>query len=256
MIYKNKKKTENKENIEIYGVHPVIAALKNNTRIHQKLIITHQNSSLIDQEIKKKVNKISIISKGEMSNVYGGLNVHQGIILITSRLQQPDLEEIIQKSKNNKEEIVVMLDHITDPHNIGSIMRSCALFNCKSIIVSKNNSPDITSSMTKTASGAIEIVNYIKVKNLSRAIDKFKKNNFWVYGLDNNNKLNFNKTDLPKKILLILGSEGKGLRKLTKNKCDGLISIPIKKNSLFKIESLNVSNACSIFLYEYYKKNI
>ena len=84
-----------------------------------------------------------------------------------------------------------MLDQVTDPHNIGSIMRTSALFNCKSIIVSKNNAPDITPSMAKAASGALELINYIKVTNLSRAIDKFKKNNFRVYGFDNNNK-NFN----------------------------------------------------------------
>ena len=79
-----------------------------------------------------------------------------------------------------------MLDQITDPQNIGSIMRSCALFKCHSIIVAKNNAPDITSSMAKAASGALEIVNYIKVINLSRAIEKFKKNNFWVLGFDGN----------------------------------------------------------------------
>ena len=81
-----------------------------------------------------------------------------------------------------------MLDQVTDPNNIGSIMRSCALFNCNSIIVSNDNAPDITATMAKAASGALEKVNYISVVNLSRAIIQFKKNNYWIYGLDSNEK--------------------------------------------------------------------
>ena len=120
--------------------------------------------------------------------------------------------------------------------------------------LAKDNSPEITPSMTKAASGALEIVNYIKVTNLFRTIEKFKKNNFWVYGLDNNvNNFN-NNFEVPKKCLFVFGSEGKGLRQLTRKKCDRIISIPIKSNLEFKVESLNVSNACSIVLYEHYKK--
>ena len=148
-----------------------------------------------------------------------------------------------------------MLDQVTDPNNIGSIMRSCILFNCKSVIVSKDNAPDITPSIAKAASGALEVVNYVKVTNLSNAIRKFKKNNFWVYGLDiNNNNLDSN-FDIPKKCLLVLGAEGKGLRKLTKKECDRIISIPMNPNLIFQIDSLNISNACAIALYEHFKKN-
>ena len=148
-----------------------------------------------------------------------------------------------------------MLDQVTDPNNIGSIMRSCILFNCKSVIVSKDNAPDITPSVAKAASGALEVVNYVKVTNLSNAIRKFKKNNFWVYGLDINNNNLDNNFDIPKKCLLVLGAEGKGLRKLTKKECDRIISIPMNPNLIFQIDSLNISNACSIALYEHFKKN-
>ena len=189
-----------------------------------------------------------------MFKLFGSESTHQGIVLTTSNLVQPSLDEILNESKNKKNDVVVMLDQVTDPNNIGSMIRSSSLFNCKSIIVSKNNSPEITPSMTKAASGALEIVNYIKVTNLFRAIEKFKKNNFWVFGLDNNVDNFNNNFEIPKKCLFVFGSEGKGLRQLTRKKCDRIISIPIKSNLEFKVESLNVSNACSIILYEHYKK--
>ena len=101
-------------------------------------------------------------------------------------------------------------------------MRSCALFNCNSIIVSNDNAPDInTANMAKAASGALEVVNYISVVNLSRSLIQFKKNNYWIYGFDSNEKINSqNNLDLPKKCVLVFGSEGKGLRHLTKKECD------------------------------------
>ena len=149
-----------------------------------------------------------------------------------------------------------MLDQVTDPQNIGSIMRSCSLLNCNSIIVSKNHSPDITASMTKAASGAIEIVNYVKVSNLSRTIQQLKKNNFWVVGFANNTKVSISDIKLPKKCLLIFGAEDKGLRKLTEKECDETVKIPFNKNYKYGIESLNVSNACTIALYEFFKYNV
>ena len=254
MKFLNKKKLENKGNIEIYGLHAVRAALNNKKRKHQKLVISQSHKGFITKNIRQDVKEIVILANNEMYKLYGDENVHQGIVLTTSNLFQPNLENILHDSKNNKIEIIIILDQVTDPYNIGSIMRSSALFNCKSIIVSKNNSPDITPSMAKAASGALEVINYIKVTNLSRTISKFKKNNFWVYGLDSNKK-NVNMSfEIPKKCLLVLGAEGKGLRELTKKKCDGIISIPINFNTIFKIDSLNVANACTIVLYEHYTK--
>ena len=250
----NRKKPKNKGFIDIYGIHTVKAALNNSKRKHLKLVISKSHRGLINHNIQQSVKKIIELSNKEMYELFGSESTHQGIVLTTSRLTQPNLDDILYESINKKTEVVIMLDQITDPNNIGSIIRSSSLFNCKSVIVSKDNSPDITPSMAKAASGALEIVNYIKVTNLFRAIEKFKKNNFWVYGLDNNvNNFN-NNFEVPKKCLFVFGSEGKGLRQLTRKKCDRIISIPIKSNLEFKVESLNVSNACSIVLYEHYKK--
>ena len=190
-----------------------------------------------------------------MFELFGSESTHQCIVLTTSHLTQPNLDDILYESINKKTEVVIMLDQVTDPNNIGSIIRSSSLFNCKSVIVPKDNSPDITPSMAKAASGALEVVNYINVTNLFRAIEKFKKNNFCVYGLDTKIKNLHKNFEIPKKCLFVFGSEGKGLRKLTRKKCDSIISIPTNTNTEFEIESLNVSNACSITLYEHYKKD-
>ena len=151
--------------------------------------------------------------------------------------------------------LVIILDQVTDPNNIGSIMRSCLLFNCQTIIVSKDNAPDITANMAKAASGALESVNYISVVNISRTIIELKKNNYWIYGFDSNEEKKSENLKLPKKCVLVFGSEGKGLRHLTKKECDALVSIPMQKNNNYNIDSLNVSNACSIALYEHFKNN-
>ncbi len=254
MKFSKKKRTKNSEIIEIYGLHAVKAALNNSNRKHQKLVISQSHEDIITKKIIQNLKEISVLSNKEMSKLYGGERTHQGIVLSTSSLIQPDLNIILDESVNKKIEVVVMLDQVTDTNNIGSIIRSCMLFNCKTVIVSKDNAPDITPSITKAASGALEVVNYVKVTNLSHAIRKFKKNNFWVCGLDINSNSLDNKFDIPQKCLLVLGAEGKGLRKLTKKECDSIISIPMNPNPMFQIDSLNVSNACSIALYEHFKK--
>ena len=189
--------------------------------------------------------------------MFGNETTHQGIVLRTSKLQQPSLQEFINDTYKNETDVVVMLDQVTDPNNIGSIMRSCSLFSSKSIIVSNDNAPEVTATMAKAASGALENVNYVSVVNLSRAMNQFKKNNYWIYGFDSNNNNNQKKNlDLPKKCVLVFGSEGKGLRNIIKKECDTLVSIPMRAHEEFGIDSLNVSNACAIALYEHFKNNI
>ncbi|MDC0226568.1 23S rRNA (guanosine(2251)-2'-O)-methyltransferase RlmB [Alphaproteobacteria bacterium] len=250
------KRSKNKGFAEIFGSHAVYAALQNSQRIHQKLFVSQNQSENLDNNINKLVPDINELHNKEMFKMFGSDSNHQGIVLRTSKLVQPSLDEILLKYKNLKSDIIIMLDQVTDPNNIGSIMRSCALFNCHSIIVSNDNAPDITATMAKAASGALEKINYISVVNLSRAIIQLKKNNYWIYGLDSNKKSQLKdkkNLELPSKCVLVFGSEGKGLRNLTKQECDELITIPITKDLKYNIDSLNVANACSITLYEHFR---
>ena len=240
---------------EIIGVHSVKAALLNSERRHQKLFISNTKKNLFDEKITKLVPQINELNNKEMNKLFGNETSHQGVVLITSKLIQPKIDEVISRSKQKKSDIIVILDQVTDPNNIGSIIRSCALFNCKSVIVSKDNAPELNANIAKAASGALEIVNYISVVNLSRTIVKFKKNNYWIYGFDSSSNSSEKIINIAKKSILVFGSEGKGLRNLTKKECDALISIPMEKQKKYNLDSLNVSNACSIALFEHFKKN-
>ena len=248
------KRSNNKGFAEIFGTHAVYSALLNPNRDHIKLFVSQNQREALTKDLEKLAPEINELHNKEMLKMFGNEANHQGIVLRTSKLAQPSLTDHFKQNQNTPSDIVIMLDQVTDTNNIGSIIRSCALFNCKSIIVSKDNAPDITATMAKAASGATETVNYISVVNLSRAIIEFKKNDYWVYGFDSNNNINKDKKlDLPKKCVLVFGSEGKGLRNLTKKECDSIISIPTQPELKYKIDSLNVSNACSIALYEHFK---
>ena len=251
------KRSNNKGFAEIFGTHAVYSALLNSERNHIKLFVSQNQREALSKDILKIAPEINELHNKEMLKMFGNESTHQGIVLRTSKLSQPNLSDHFKKYGSSISDIVIMLDQVTDTNNIGSIIRSCALFNCKSVIVSKDNAPDITATMAKAASGAIETVNYISVVNLSRAIIEFKKNDYWVYGFDSNEDINKNTNlDLPKKCVLVFGSEGKGLRNLTKKECDNLISIPTQSELKYNIDSLNVSNACSIALYEHFKNQI
>ena len=151
-----------------------LAALQNTKRKHFSLFIIEKYKELF-KKYSKKIGKIKILTNKEMSKLFGNESVTQGIVLKSSPLPIINFEKIFIDSQSNETSIVVVLDQVTDPNNIGSIMRSCALFQCKSIIVPKDHAPDITPALSKSASGAVEIVNYVKVVNLKRSLQQSKK---------------------------------------------------------------------------------
>ncbi len=218
--FRNNKSNKNQGIHTIFGQHSVKAALQNDKRENIELIIS-KNQTNFAKKYESNIQKITILPQNEFTRRFGNENTTQGV------------------------------DQVTDPQNIGSIMRSCALFDCAGIIVGKDNSPELTSSLYKSASGAAEIVNYIRVTNIRRAISFLKKNNYWIYGFDSS-KINNSKLNFSQKSVLVFGSEGKGIRELVKKECDEIIQIKMKNNLKFEIDSLNVSNATSIALYQFY----
>ena len=237
----------------IYGLHAVKAALLNNKRTHNWLFITKNNLKIADF-FRSKIKKITILDQKDFNKLFGGEKSTQGIVLKTKDFERPSLQQFLEKESLNNKSVLLALDQITDPQNIGSIMRSCALFNCKGIIISKDNSPDMTPSLYKAASGAAEIVNYFRVTNLKRSISNLKKIGYWSYGFDSSNNTNYtSKLNFAKKSILVFGSEGKGMRDLVKKECDEIIKLNMQYNQYYQIDSLNVSNAASIALYEFFK---
>jgi len=246
-------KNPNKTSINqvIYGIHSVKAALLNKKRAHNELIL-QENISFPLEKFKSNIKKIKFLNQKQFKKLYGNEHSTQGVVLVTEDFLRPSLEEFLKIENKKKKSVILVLDQITDPQNIGSIMRSCALFDCKGIVVSKDNSPELTPSLLKAASGAAELVNYFKVTNIRRSLLNFKKNGYWVYGFDSSSNsksyLNFEK-----KSVLVFGSEGRGIRDLIKKECDIFVKLKMQDVSQYEIDSLNVSNATSIALHEFYK---
>jgi 23S rRNA (guanosine2251-2'-O)-methyltransferase len=253
MIQNSSKKPKNNGKFHIiYGLHAVKAALINDKREHEELFI-NQNHRKLAEEYRLKIKKISFLEQKDFKKLYTDEKSTQGIVLKTRDFERPNFDQFIKKENSEDKSVLLALDQITDPQNIGSIMRSCALFNCKGIIVAKDNAPDLTPSLFKAASGAAEIVNYFRVTNLKRSISNLKKYGYWVYGFDSSDSKKNSEINFSKKSVIVLGSEGKGMRDLVKKECDEIIKINMKPNEKYQIDSLNVSNATTIALYEFYK---
>jgi 23S rRNA (guanosine2251-2'-O)-methyltransferase len=171
---------------------------------------------------------------------------HQGIAIRVNRLAGDSLKDIVVSAGDSEHHKIIALDQITDPHNFGAILRTASAFGMDAVITTKDNAVQDNAIVAKTACGALEHLNICYVSNLSQALDLLKENGYWVIGMDANADVTVNKLSEYKKICLVMGAEGAGMRKLTKESCDLLVKIPIKT----RIDSLNVSNAAAIAMYE------
>jgi 23S rRNA (guanosine2251-2'-O)-methyltransferase len=232
----------------IYGKHSVLSALKNPNRSILRALCIEEFTN--NKDFKKYISSANfqITSRANLDKLLGTSSVHQGIAIEVLPITSHDLEII----DFNAHQTVVILDQITDQHNFGSILRSAVTFNIKNIIISSTNCVKENSTLAKTSSGALELVNLIEVVNINQTIETLKKKDFWVIGLDHNAEACLHEYQAPNKLAIILGSEDQGIRKLTKQKCDTLVKIPILQTNL--IDSLNVSIAASISFYEIFKQ--
>lgn len=224
----------------IYGKHPVFAALSNPKRYIQNVLCTEDIFNLHKNLISNHPYKITNIDY--LTRLFGSNHNHQGIAANVKSIFSNRIEDIDITIPNCK---VAILDQITDPQNIGAIIRSAASFDITTIILPLDNAPDENATIAKTASGALELVQMVKVTNLRRSIEYLKKHGFWIIGLDGNAKQSLSTKIFSDKMAIVLGSEDKGIRRLVKEACDHLVKIPISS----KVESLNVSNAASIAFY-------
>ena len=238
------KKNKQKLPFWIYGYHAVVAALRNKNR--EKIEIRFVNNS----EINKKdfINiPFKVVSKTELDSLLPSGATHQGVALLVKPLGTVYIEDITRKTLNKENSVILLLDQVTDPHNIGAILRSAAAFNADAVILPDANAPEETGALAKAACGALESIPLVRVSNLVRSIQDLKKNGFWILGLDGYARKFITDEKIPSKTVFVLGSEGTGMRRLTSENCDYTIKLPISD----KMESLNVSNAAAIALYEF-----
>jgi 23S rRNA (guanosine2251-2'-O)-methyltransferase len=225
------------EKLWIYGKHSAEAALKNPKRKIYQVMVT-QNCWNLFKEILP--THAEVCDDRKISHTVGPDAVHQGIAVLVKTFNDGGLE------KTDLGNMVVVLDQVTDPHNVGAVLRSASAFGASAVINTFRNSPPEGGVLAKSASGAMEYVRYIRVSNLSDAISYLKTQKFWVIGLDADATHNITDATKYDKVALVLGAEGKGLRQKTKEYCDLIANIPIQRQQ----ESLNISNAAAIALYE------
>ena len=242
--------------IILSGKHSILSALKNKNRKLYYLILTEESSKFWKEQIQ--VLNLSLVIKiktKEELDLITNYQPHQNSILVTEPLVRISLDEFIFTSKLRSDlpQRIIILDQVTDPQNVGAIIRSAYAFNMDGVALSQSNSPTETSSMAKASSGAIEKIKIIQLSNMSREIKKLQAANFNVYGLAFGGSKNISELHSENgNIAIIVGSEGRGLRRLTKDKVDQLLEIPINK----ECESLNVANAASIAMFELQKNFI
>ena len=241
--------------IPISGKHSILSALNNKNRKLHYLITNDTNFLKWKEEINKLKLElaIEIKSKDEMDKI-NNYKSHQNAILITETLKRLSLDEFLYHHKLNYKTPIrlIILDEVTDPQNVGAIIRSALAFKLDGLALSQRNSPQETSALIKASSGAIDKLQIIGLSNMSREIKKLRNSNFSIYGLASEGEKDvYELENETGNVALILGSEGKGLRRLTKENVDCLIKIPINAKS----DSLNVSNAASVAMFQL-QKNI
>jgi len=233
----------------IWGKHSVYEALSSERAINRiwctSEIFSSDKFYILLKELKSKGVLIEEVSWNRLSQMTNGAS-HQGVALQLASSKTISLEQLIDFSKHNcTNPIILALDGITDPHNVGAIIRSAEAFDCKGIIIPQRRSSGLTGTVAKVAAGALEYLKVSRVVNLNRALEELKKKGFLVVGLSGDGQLSISNFQEKAPLVVIIGSEDKGISLLTQKKCDFLLSIPLKG----KTSSLNASVAAAISLF-------
>jgi 23S rRNA (guanosine2251-2'-O)-methyltransferase len=223
----------------LFGWHTVTMALANPKRRIRKLLLTENAARRLDDENIATPITPDIVRPAEIDRLLGPDTVHQGLYAEADPLPSPDIDTLAPEG------IVLVLDQITDPHNVGAILRSAAAFAVKAIVTTARHSPEATGVLAKSASGALELVPLVTVQNLARALSQLNERGFLTVGLDSAGTEDLATIALRKPLALVLGAEGKGLRQLTRETCSHLARLDMPGS----IKSLNVSNAAVLALY-------
>ena len=236
----------------LYGRHPVTAALANPERRWRRLaVLTGQEDeakaliAAARAERRGDGDPIRILDRRGMAALIGEDAVHQGLVLDVEPLEAPDLDDLLRAATLAPRAVVIVLDQVNDPHNVGAILRAAAAFGALGVVVAAHGAPPATGVLAKAASGALELVPLIPVVNLARTLERLKADGFWCCGLDERAPLLLAEVELGPRVALVLGTEGDGLRRLVGESCDYLARLPTAP----AMPSLNVSTAAAVALY-------
>lgn len=231
----------------IYGRNVVVSRLKEAKDIDEIYVLETFKEKNVLELIRTSKVKTFFCKKGKLDNLVGN-EFHQGIVAKVHTYDYYDFNELLDDLRNKSDSLLVILDGIEDPHNLGAILRSCEAVGVDGVIVSKHGTCPLNSTVAKTSTGAIDLVKVCEVNNLNTAIKKLKDEGFWIVGAEATNSVDYREVDYGGKIALVVGSEGKGISRLVIENCDYKVKLPM----VGKINSLNVSVACAVLLYQVY----
>jgi 23S rRNA (guanosine2251-2'-O)-methyltransferase len=232
----------------IYGINAVAEALKSRGRAFEWVGMAKERHDLRLQRLIEDCRRMSVpvrfLQRAELDRMAGHV-AHQGVVAVTSAKQYNDLDDVIA-SKRGEYSLVVVLDGVEDPHNLGAILRTADAAGANGVVIPERRAASVTGTVTKASAGASEHLPIAKVTNIARTVEELKDRNIWTVGLDEHGEKTYDSLDYKMDCALVLGAEGKGLHDLVKKKCDFLVSIPM----LGRVPSLNVSVAAGVVLYE------
>ena len=238
----------------IYGRHAVAAALANPERRWYRLAVLTER----EQEARTLIaiaaaarrgngEPIRVFDRDDFAALLPEGAVHQGLALAVEPLVEPDLEDVLRRAATLLgRSVILLLDQVTDPHNVGAVLRSANAFGALAVVLPMHAAPPVTGALAKAASGALENVPLVRVVNLAHALDRLKAAAFWICGLDETASQTLAALDLGERVALVLGSEGGGMRRLVRERCDYLARLPTR----IQQSTINVSNAAAVALYE------
>jgi 23S rRNA (guanosine2251-2'-O)-methyltransferase len=232
----------------IYGINAVAEALKARSRAFQWVGVAKERHDLrlqrVVEECRRQGVALRFLSRAELEDMAGN-NAHQGVVAVTSAKQYSGLDDVVD-GKRGHYSLVVVLDGVEDPHNLGAIVRTADAAGADGVVIPERRAAGVTAIVTKASAGASEHLPIARVTNVSRTLDELKAKNLWIVGLDERGPESYDALDYNMDCAIVLGAEGKGVHELVRRKCDHLVSIPM----LGKVSSLNVSVAAGVVLYE------
>ena len=232
----------------IFGINAVVEALKSRGRSFEWVGVAKERKDLrlqkLIQECRNNSIPVRFLPRVELDRMAATAS-HQGVVAVTSSKQYADLDDIVEANRGEYA-LIVVLDGVEDPHNLGAILRTADAAGADGLVIPERRAAGVTGTVAKTSAGASEHLPIAKVTNIARTLEELKAKELWTVGLDERGKQTYDSIDYKMNCALVLGAEGKGLHDLVAKKCDFLVSIPM----LGKVPSLNVSVAAGVVLYE------
>lgn len=232
----------------IYGLNPVMEAMRGTRQIFELFVAGSSADKRMEKLLKLAAERKVPVRQREKADLTRlcGIDHHQGVALKVEPFPYADLDDVLADLKGSNDGLILVLDSVQDPHNLGALIRSAACAGAHAVVIPKDRAAGVTASAEKASAGAAGTIPVVQVTNISQALGELKKAGFWIFGADGSARRNLYQQDLTGPVALVIGGEGEGIRPLVRKGCDEVVSIPLQGG----VSSLNASVAGGIFLFE------